>query len=140
MKLTRTEIANLMHLSAPRIDQLRAEGTLPKDLELVSTLRAAVRHLAHRADLNELRRAHLEKRTALLDHQLEERQRRLVRIDHVEKLWCGVTSALRAGIIASDVDEATKESLCRTLREIPIEQYLPAEDQRCGEADELVGG
>jgi hypothetical protein len=71
----------------------------------------------------------------LLELRIAEESRKLVPVAQVERVWCGITLALRQAILAADIPEAAKEELARTCREIDPEQYFPEADPEGGQRD-----
>jgi len=84
-----------MHLTPARIDQLRAEGILPRDGAMRPTLEAALAYFRDRSDLTAARRENLVKKNALLDTAIATANRTSIPQVEVDEAWTHIVLTIR---------------------------------------------
>src|SRR5437867_153382 len=124
-KISRAEIAALMHISTARVDQLRREGIIPAGGDMRSTLEAVAIYFRDRCDLTAARREHLLKKSKLLDNALARENRSVVTVDEMDKGWAHIVLTIRQKLLSLPNKIAPR--LAYLTGEVAIEQELRRE-------------
>lgn len=145
-------LAEMLSLSARRIQQLVAAGVLPKPTakghDLQTAVRAYIRFLqqpARSASLTEAKQKLVEVQTALKEVELGHRRGELVEVSRCAAIWARAAAAIRARLLALPTKMApmvvgkpvreTSEVLRRQVHEVLTElSQLKVDDVPDGDA------
>ena len=129
-------IGELAGLSIRRVQQLAAEGVLPRASRgkfwFMASVRAMLKHYRERAEGHTVERQQFERDKAQTDsllkkRELDELDGKLYRCDQVHAVWGGVVAEFRKVIEGEKISQAAKNRILAGLREVNVDEYLTGE-------------
>jgi phage terminase Nu1 subunit (DNA packaging protein) len=127
--IERSELAELLGVTAPRISQLAKEGIFSPDKSgnypLVESLKAACVLLRDRAGIDDLKSQKLEKQNRLLDYDIERASGQLLDAKDVERAWINIILLTKQRLLRIPNKVSPRLPFCKS--EADMEQEIQRE-------------
>ncbi len=123
--IARTELAELLGVTPPRISQLAASGVFKPDergnYPLAESLKAACVLLRDRAGIDDLKSLKLEKQNRLLDYEIERASGQLLDAKEVERAWVNIILLCKQRLLRIPNKVAPRLPFCKSESDMEIE-------------------
>jgi len=123
--IERSELAELLGVTAPRISQLAGEGLFEPDSKgaypAIESLKAACRLLRDRAGIDDLKSQKLQKQNQLLDFDIERASGQLLEAVAVERAWVNIVLLCKQRLLRIPNKVAPRLPFCKSESDMECE-------------------